>query len=46
MRHGQNRRPSWVSRVGWLLALWFAGVAGLGVAAWLLKALMRAVGFS
>ncbi|MDB5750390.1 MAG: hypothetical protein JWP65_811 [Ramlibacter sp.] len=38
--------PGWLSRVAWLLGLWLAGVAGLGAAAWLLKALMRAVGFS
>jgi hypothetical protein len=38
--------PRWLSRLCWLVGLWFAGVAGLGAAAWLLKALMRAVGFA
>ena len=37
-------RPNWLSRVGWFIALWAAGVAGVAAAAWLLKALMRAVG--
>jgi len=35
----------WLSRVGWLVALWAGSVAAVGAAAWVLKALMRAVGF-
>jgi hypothetical protein len=44
-RTGEGR-PRWLSRLGWLVGLWLAGVVGLGAAAWLLKALMRAVGFA
>jgi hypothetical protein len=33
-------------RLGWLLALWLAGVAALGVIAALLRALMRLSGLS
>lgn len=38
-------KPNWLSRVVWLIALWGGGVAGLGAAAWLLRGVMRAVGF-
>lgn len=41
-----GEKPKWLSRVGWLVALWLGGVAGLGAAAWLLKGVMRAVGFA
>jgi hypothetical protein len=34
----------WLKRVGWLIALWAASVAALGVAAMLMRLLMRAVG--
>jgi hypothetical protein len=36
----------WPSRLGWLVALWVAGVTAMGLAAWLLKAVMRAVGLA
>jgi hypothetical protein len=39
-------KRKWLSRIGWLVGLWLAGVAGLGAAAWLLKAVMRVVGFA
>ncbi|MES2756689.1 MAG: DUF2474 family protein [Pseudomonadota bacterium] len=34
----------WLSRFGWLLAIWAASVAALALAAWLMRLLMRAVG--
>jgi hypothetical protein len=34
----------WLRRLGWMLALWLAGVAALGVVAWLLRQLMHAAG--
>lgn len=39
-------RPArrWAARLGWLLVLWMAGVAALGAVAWLLGALLRALG--
>ncbi|MDN5842612.1 MAG: DUF2474 domain-containing protein [Alcaligenaceae bacterium] len=40
------RVTRWTRRVAWLLALWAAGVAVLGIAAWVLKAVMRAVGLA
>jgi hypothetical protein len=34
----------WVRRLGWLVALWLAGVAALGIVAWLIRLLMHAAG--
>ena len=34
----------WLGRLGWMTALWAAGVAALGVVAWLLHVAMRAAG--
>ncbi len=39
------RMPLWLRRVGWLVLIWFASVAALGAAAWLLRLLMAAAGF-
>jgi hypothetical protein len=36
--------PVWLSRLGWLLALWLLGVAALGLVAWLIRVLMHAAG--
>ena len=38
--------PSWGRRVAWLLALWSASVLVLGLAAYLLRLLMGAVGMT
>jgi len=32
--------------MGWFVAIWIGSVAALGLAAWLLRLLMRAVGMS
>ena len=37
---------SWPKRLGWLLFIWAVSVATLGVAAWGLKLVMRAVGMA
>jgi hypothetical protein len=37
-------RGLWLRRAGWLVALWLAGVAALGVVALLLRIAMRAAG--
>jgi len=37
-------RGVWRSRIGWLLVIWTASVAALGLAAGLMKLLMRSVG--
>ncbi|MBT3144855.1 DUF2474 domain-containing protein [Neptunomonas phycophila] len=42
----QAERPVWLKRVGWLVVIWSASVAGLGVIAWLLKFFMQAAGLS
>ncbi len=34
----------WMTRIGWLLLLWAAGVAALGAAALLIRGLMWAAG--
>ena len=39
-------REEWLKRIGWLLVLWGAGVAALGIAAWLIRLVMRAAGLS
>ncbi|RDK10463.1 DUF2474 domain-containing protein [Cupriavidus lacunae] len=36
---------SWLRRVGWLVLIWAASVAALGVAAWVLRLIMQGVGF-
>lgn len=36
----------WLVRVAWLIGLWSAGVVTMGVAAWLLRWVMRAVGLA
>lgn len=36
----------WLRRIGWLIVIWLGSVAVLGIAAWLLRALMRLVGMS
>lgn len=40
------RPPEWPRRLGWLLLLWSAGVAVLGIVAYALRWLMTAVGLS
>lgn len=40
---GQSR---WVKRIGWLVLLWAAGVAGLTLVAWLIRVFMNWAGFS
>jgi Protein of unknown function (DUF2474) len=34
----------WLKRLAWMVALWVASVAALGLAAFLMRALMRAAG--
>lgn len=36
----------WLGRAGWLAVIWLGSVAVLGVAAWLLRLLMQAIGMS
>ncbi|MGE4242470.1 DUF2474 domain-containing protein [Ramlibacter sp.] len=38
-------RPLW-QRLAWLVGFWIAGVASLGLVAWLLKMAMRGAGLS
>jgi hypothetical protein len=38
------KRKRWLSRIGWLLAIWAASVAALALAAALMRLLMRAAG--
>ncbi|MBP0623931.1 DUF2474 domain-containing protein [Cupriavidus consociatus] len=37
--------PTWLRRLGWLVLIWLASVAALGVAAWALRMIMQSVGF-
>ncbi len=38
-------RPWW-KKLGWLILIWSASVAALGLFAWLMKLFMRAAGMS
>lgn len=40
-----TRTGTWLRRIGWLVLIWAASVAALGVAAWVLRLVMRGVGF-
>lgn len=37
-------KPSWLRRVGWMVLLWAAGVATVGLVAILIRILMNAAG--
>ncbi|MCE7031283.1 DUF2474 domain-containing protein [Lysobacter sp. GX 14042] len=39
-------RAYWLRRVGWLVLLWAASVAALGVIAWLIRQFMAAAGMT
>lgn len=39
------RKPLW-QRLGWLVLIWCASVATLGVAAWLMRLFMAAAGLT
>lgn len=39
-------RPNWWKRVGWLVALWTAGVLVLAVAAYAMRGLMALLGLT
>jgi hypothetical protein len=45
-RHPRLDNQKWLKRIAWLIAIWSASVAALGVVALLLKALMTAAGMS
>lgn len=40
------RRQLWRKRLVWLVLLWSASVAALGVVAWIVRLLMQAAGLS
>lgn len=42
----QGTRRRWARRFGWLALYWLAGVATVGAAATILRALMRLVGLA
>jgi|TARA_R100000455_G_C6247292_1_gene104732 hypothetical protein len=41
----ETRKP-WLKRVGWLVALWFGGVAALTLFAFILRWIMSSIGMS
>lgn len=45
-RNDDGTSASWPRRLGWLLLIWTASVAALGLAAWALRVVMRAVGMA
>ena len=44
MRH--PTMAAWWKKLAWLILIWAAGVAALGVVAWLLRWLMQTAGLS
>jgi hypothetical protein len=44
--HRGSRRRRWLQRLAGLAAMWFAGVAGMGLVTLMLRAAMRAAGLS
>lgn len=42
----RDRSARWPGRVGWLVLIWALSVAGLGLAAWLIRMFMRAAGMT
>ncbi|QDF97828.1 DUF2474 domain-containing protein [Azoarcus sp. DD4] len=42
----EERRASHLGRLGWLVVIWAASVAALGVVAWLIRQLMGLAGLS
>lgn len=45
MKAPEKPRPWW-KKLGWLVLIWSASVASLGLFAWLMKLFMRAAGMS
>mgnify|MGYP001239112202 CR=1 FL=1 len=39
-------KPGWLPRIGWVVLIWAASVAGLGFAAMALRMLMRLAGMT
>ena len=37
-------KPSWLRRIGWMVLLWAAGVAAVGLVAIIIRILMNAAG--
>jgi hypothetical protein len=46
MSAGPPQKPRWVRRIGWLVLLWGASVAVLGLVAFVLRALMNMSGLT
>ena len=40
------RKRLWARRLAWLLGIWLASIAALGLAAYLLRLIMNAVGMT
>lgn len=46
LREGGAARPRWLRRVAWLVAIWCASIAALGVVAYALRGIMSLVGLA
>lgn len=44
--NGASPRRAWTARLAWLLLFWAAGVAALGLVAYLLRLFMNWAGFN
>ncbi|HUH39856.1 MAG TPA: DUF2474 domain-containing protein [Castellaniella sp.] len=44
---GRPGRPRpWWQKLAWMVAIWAASIAALGVVAWLFRVVMKAIGMS
>ncbi len=46
MNDAQKTAPSWRKRLGWFILIWLCSVAGLALAAYAMRLLMRMAGMS
>jgi len=46
MAHAPQQNDSWWKKLGWLILIWVASVAALGVVAWVVRQLMHAAGLA
>ena len=46
LQQGEVQRPRWLRRLAWLVAIWCASVAALGVVAYAFRGIMGWVGLT
>lgn len=46
MSQSQSHMPAWAKRLGWLIMIWIASVAALGIVAMLFRWIMNSAGLT